>query len=68
MPYINYLTASAIWSPERSSFNGLDWSKETSYIHTGFSTFMSQWMSNAAENQTNVIGAQILADLSDPRM
>ncbi|KAL2022075.1 hypothetical protein VTK56DRAFT_6119 [Thermocarpiscus australiensis] len=61
--YIDAST-SAIYDLKRSTFNGLDWSKETAAIQTNFGVFMSQWMSVASSEETNVIGAVLQGDPS----
>ncbi|KAK0630858.1 hypothetical protein B0T17DRAFT_616462 [Bombardia bombarda] len=61
--YIDAST-SAIYDIKKSTFNGLDWSQETSAIQTNFGIFMSQWMSTTSSGATNVIGAIIQGDPS----
>ncbi|KAK3373916.1 hypothetical protein B0T24DRAFT_679302 [Lasiosphaeria ovina] len=61
--YIDAST-SAIYDLKRSTFNGLDWSKETAATQANFGTFMSQWMSVTSSGATNVIGAILQGDPS----
>ena len=63
--HISQHAASAVYSKEKSSFGGLDWKTESKSIQTNFSTLMSSWISDASENQRNLIGYSVLGE--DPK-